>query len=244
MNFGARASAWSRPSNWASPPDVPKLTLNEGIPDGTAEVCQRRKNDTLALCIGRHVIRRNGGNRTRPEKLKQIGGADAGGNPFDHDQSDAAIASEQNNCGDRYPTSFFGVQETPSTDHFLLRIAQNWKRQFVLASYPIRLLRGIHGQRGNVNTEAAEVIGKVTEFRQLAETKRSPVAAIEDEQKCAIAQQGRKDAGRPRGIGKSKILGKRTDLRILNLVQAHPAHESERQSTASPSRPRCGLHPP
>jgi len=64
----------------------------------------------------------------RAEKSKQIGGADAGGDPFDHDQADAAIASEQKNCGDGNPTFFFGVEETPSTDHFLLRIAQNRKR--------------------------------------------------------------------------------------------------------------------
>jgi hypothetical protein len=58
-----------------------------------------------------------------------------------------------------------------------------------LASHPFRLRRRIHGQPGNVHTEAAEVSGKVAEFRQLAETKRSPVAAIEDEQKRAIGQQ-------------------------------------------------------
>lgn len=119
----------------------------------------------------------------RAEKPKQIGGANAPCNTFDHDQPDAAIASDQNNCGDGNPTSFFSVEETPGTDHFLLRVTQNWKRQSVLVSYTLRLLRWIHGQRGNLNTEDAEFVGKVVEFRQLTEAKRSPVAAIEDKQK-------------------------------------------------------------
>ena len=63
----------------------------------------------------------------RAEKPKQIGGANASSDPFDNDQSDAAIASEQNNCGDGNPAFFFGVEQTPGPDHFLLRIAQNWK---------------------------------------------------------------------------------------------------------------------
>ena len=104
------------------------LKLSKGIPDGAAEVHQRWKNDTLALCVRRHGIRRIGRNRMRAEKPKQIGGADAGGDPFDHNRSDAAIASEQKNCWDGNPVSFFGIEETQSTDHFLLRIAQNWKR--------------------------------------------------------------------------------------------------------------------
>ncbi len=64
----------------------------------------------------------------RAEKPKQISGANAGGDPFDHEQSNAAIASDQDDRGDRNPTFFFGVEETPGPDHFPLRIAQNWKR--------------------------------------------------------------------------------------------------------------------
>jgi len=64
----------------------------------------------------------------RAEKSKQIGGADAGGDAFDHNQSDAAIASDQNNRGDGDPTFFFCVEQTPGPDHFLFRIAQKWKR--------------------------------------------------------------------------------------------------------------------
>lgn len=156
----------------------------------------------------------------RAEKAKKIGGADADGDAFDHAQPNAAVASEQNNCGNGNPTSFFGVEEAPGTDHVPLRIAENWKRQFVLAPHPLRLLRGIYGQRGNVNTEGAEVIGEVAKFRQLTETKRSPVATIEDEQKWSIGQQRRKGAGRAGGVGQCKILGKRTDLRVLEFVQA------------------------
>ncbi len=64
----------------------------------------------------------------RAEKPKQIGAAHARGDPFDPAQSDAAIASHQNNCGDGNPTFLVGVIETPGPHHFLLRIAQNWKR--------------------------------------------------------------------------------------------------------------------
>lgn len=53
----------------------------------------------------------------------------------------------------------------------------------VLTAYPIRLLRGVHGQSGNVHPKAAEVIEKVAELRQLAEAERSPVSAIENEEK-------------------------------------------------------------
>jgi len=31
--------------------------------------------------------------------------------------------------------------------------------------------------------------------------------------------------GRPRGIAESKILGKRTDLRILEFIHTHPAND-------------------
>jgi len=64
----------------------------------------------------------------RAEKPKQIGSADASRDPLDHNQSDAAVASDQNNCRDGNPTFFFGVEEAPGPDHFLLRIAQKWKR--------------------------------------------------------------------------------------------------------------------
>jgi hypothetical protein len=104
------------------------LMLMEGIPDGTAEVLQRRKNETLVLCIAKRVIRSIRSNRMRAENPKQIRGANARGNTFDHDQPEAAIASDQNNCRNGNPTSLFGVEETPSTDYFLLRVAQNWKR--------------------------------------------------------------------------------------------------------------------
>jgi hypothetical protein len=66
-----------------------------------------------------------------------------------------------------------------------------------------------------VNAEAEEVVEKVAEFRQLAKTKWSPVAAIKDEQKRAIGYQRRERAGHSRGIGKSKILGERTGPWIL-----------------------------
>ena len=62
------------------------------------------------------------------EKLQQIGSAHAGGDSFEHARSDAAIAPEQNNCRRGNPASFFGIKQTPSTNHFFLRIAKNWKR--------------------------------------------------------------------------------------------------------------------
>jgi len=61
------------------------LKLGERIPDGAGEIHQRWKNDALALCIGGRVIGTIGRSRIRAEKLKQVGGADAGGDPFDHD---------------------------------------------------------------------------------------------------------------------------------------------------------------
>jgi len=64
----------------------------------------------------------------RAEKPKQIGGPDTGGHPLDHPQSDAAIASDQHNGRHRNPAFFFSVEQTPGPDHFLFRIAQNWKR--------------------------------------------------------------------------------------------------------------------
>jgi hypothetical protein len=103
------------------------LNFIQEIPDGTAEVHQRWKNDTLVLRITKCVIRRIRSYRMRAEKPKQIGGANAPGNTFEHDQPEAAIASDQNNCGDGNPTSFFSIEQTPSTDYFLSRVAQNWK---------------------------------------------------------------------------------------------------------------------
>ncbi len=64
----------------------------------------------------------------RPEKRKQIGGPNARGDPFDHDQSDTAIAPEQNHCRHGDPAFFFSIEQTPGPHHFLLRIAQDWKR--------------------------------------------------------------------------------------------------------------------
>ncbi len=94
----------------------------------------------------------------RAEKPEQIGSPDPGGHAFDHDQSDAAIVSQQHNRGHGNPAFFFSVVQTPSPDYFLFRIAQKWKRYLVLPSYPFRLLRGIHAQPRNVKAEAAEVI--------------------------------------------------------------------------------------
>jgi hypothetical protein len=105
----------------------PKSKLREGIPDGAADVHQGWKNGT-ALWTGKRVIRGIGRNGMRTEKLKQIRRADATGDAFDHDPLDAAIASKQKNCGDGNPASLFGIIETPGTDHFSLRIAQNRKR--------------------------------------------------------------------------------------------------------------------
>ncbi len=62
------------------------------------------------------------------EKPKQIASAYPGGHPFDHHQLDAAIASQQNHCRHSDPAFFFSVEQTPGPDHFLFRIAQNWKR--------------------------------------------------------------------------------------------------------------------
>jgi hypothetical protein len=104
------------------------LKLSEGVPDGATEVHQRWKYDALALCIEGHVIRRVGRSRIGAEKLKQVRGAGTSGDSFDHDRSEAAIASEQNNCRDGDSASFFGVEEPPSTDHSLLGVTKNWKR--------------------------------------------------------------------------------------------------------------------
>jgi hypothetical protein len=202
------------------------LKLGEGIPDGAAKVHQRWKYDALALCVRGHVIRRIGWSRMRVEKLKQVGGADTCGDSFDHDRSEAAITSKEKNCRNSNPVSFVGVEEPPSTDQLPLGIAKNRKRQFVLASNPIRLLNGIHGHCGDANTEAAEIIEKVPEFRQLTEAKRSPIAPIKNQQKRTIGQQGREGAGCPSGIGESKILGQRTDLRVLDFVHAHSESDS------------------
>ena len=104
------------------------LKLREGIPNGAAEVHQRWENDALVLCIGGYVIRSTGRSRIRAEKLKQVGAADTSGDPFDHDRSEAAIASKQKNCRNGNPVSFFGVEEPPNTDHLLLGITKNRKR--------------------------------------------------------------------------------------------------------------------
>src|ERR1700722_17862975 len=93
------------------------LKLSEGVPDGATEVHQRWKYDALALCIGGHLIRRVGRSRIGAEKLKQVGGAETSGDPFDQDRSEAAIASKQKNCRNSNPVFFFGVEEPPSTDH-------------------------------------------------------------------------------------------------------------------------------
>jgi hypothetical protein len=85
-----------------------------------------------------------------------------------------------------------------------------------------------------MNSKAPELIPQVSEFRQLTETKRSPVAAIEDHQKRAINQQRRECAVRPRRVGEGKILNQRTNLRFLDLIQTHPVNESEGSLRPSP----------
>ena len=115
-------------ANIAKSSTIRVLKLGEGIPDGAAKVHQRWKYDALALCVRGHVIRRIGWRRIRVEKLKQVGGADTSGDPFDHDRAEAAIMSKEKNCRNSNPAFFVGVKEPPSTDQLLLGIAKNRKR--------------------------------------------------------------------------------------------------------------------
>jgi len=109
--------------------------VSKGIPYGPADVHERRTNCALrrrngrhiTRGIGRHIIRGIGRNGMSAKKLQQVRGADSRCNAFNHHQSDAAIASDQNNCRDGNPAFFFGVEKSPRTHHFLLRVAQNWK---------------------------------------------------------------------------------------------------------------------
>src|ERR1700691_243870 len=80
-----------------------KSAPDNGIPEGAAEVHQRRENNTLALRTGMRVLRRISRNRMSPKKLQQIGGANSCRDPFDHDPSDTAIWPDQNNCRDGNP---------------------------------------------------------------------------------------------------------------------------------------------
>lgn len=165
------------------------LTPGQGIPDGPAKVHQRWKNNALALCIRGHGLRGMGGSSISRKRRKQIGRAHARRHAFDHCHLDSAVAADQHNRGDGNPAFFFLIEQAPRADHFFLRIAQNRERQLVLPPHAIGLLRRIHSQRCNLHTERAKILGKIAKLRQLAKTKGSPVAAIENQQKRSIAQQ-------------------------------------------------------
>jgi hypothetical protein len=59
------------------------------------------------------------------------------------------------------------------------------------------------------------------------------MSAKENDQQRTIAQQGRKRAQRPHGVGQGKILGQRTHPQLFSLGQAPPENSTQRSPAHS-----------
>lgn len=84
---------------------------------------------------------------------------------------------------------FFRVEDSPFPYDHSLRIAQNHIRQIKLPAHSLGAIGRINGKRSKAGAFFLNFIVEIAIFRQLAETKRSPVPAVKNEDSRAGGHQ-------------------------------------------------------
>ena len=115
------------------------------------------------------------------------------------------MAIDDENARLRNAAPLLGVVNIPFTNDSVLRVAQNRERQLQLPAKRFRALRRVDGNSDDLSAKRLNPVVIVTVVRQLAETERSPVAAIEDQHQRAPRVDTGKPLHRPRGIGQFEI---------------------------------------
>ena len=82
--------------------------------------------------------------------------------------------------------SFSRVVDVPVLDHASFRVAQNWKRQCELGSQGLRCFARIHRNSHQARARRPDFRIVFAIIRQLAEAKRSPIPAIEEQNQSPL----------------------------------------------------------
>ncbi len=113
-------------------------------------------------------------------------------------------------------TLFVRTIDTPLPHHAASRVRQNGKRKPQVPPYGLGFLGSIYGNGHHVRARSTQFWVKVAIFRQLAETERSPVPAVEQKNQRSGRSQFGKASLLARGVRKLE-LGRR-----LPHLRRHP----------------------
>jgi len=108
-------------------------------------------------------------------------GRHAGRNAADNDASYSAVRTDDKDRRFRDTTPLARIVDIPLPDQAPLCVTQDRKWQRELFPQDFRLFRRIRGNGDEFSTGRANFIVVVAVIRQLANTKRSPATAIEEQ---------------------------------------------------------------
>jgi hypothetical protein len=136
----------------------------------------------------------------------------ASANPVHRDEAHSAIGRQDEYRWLGNASFFIRVVNAPFLHDATLAVGEDGERQLHLLPHRLRLLRGIHGNSHQAGPGGTNSLVVLAIFRQLAETKGSPVAAIEQEDQRTTGRELRQPAWRAGRVRELKIRHSLTDL--------------------------------
>ena len=124
--------------------------------------------------------------KTAAEECEETVQVYPSGNAVERSETHEALAAQDEGCRVGDAALLLVVQESVHLNHLAPRVGEERKGKAELRDQRLRCDRLVDGQRDDTQAQRFEVGKAVTVLRQLTETERSPVAAIEDENVGAL----------------------------------------------------------
>lgn len=170
----------------------------EQVPQRKPEVAEARRVRATSWPRRERTHAQQRGNRRRSHSVA---------NAVDRGEDHLAIRvdDEDRRPGDSAELTW--IKDIPCLDEAAIGVAQDAKGQLKVAAETFRAFGAVDGDRDDVGSRRPNLFVVVAVVRQLTETKRSPVPAIEDQNDRLGRNELREPPGRAVGIGEFEVWG-------------------------------------
>jgi hypothetical protein len=183
---------------------------------------------------------------------KQLIDADARCDLFQRAESHDAIAIDHKRGRESDAAFFTRVEQAVCVDDLAPCVAQQWKFDSKLLANRLRTSGVVHGNRDQLGAGLAKILEMLRVVRQLAEAKRSPVSAVENDDARSAGDQvvePAHDASRVCERELGSLFAYRRDFAFAHAhnnsraraLEEHRAFADDRASPADSDRERAAV---
>jgi hypothetical protein len=127
----------------------------------------------------------------RLKGIDDLAGRDPRSNAVDRPKQNSTFGVDNEDGWAGYAAALVRIEDSPIPHHPAIGVAQNPKRQVELAAQRFGPARLVDGDRDQIGARGADLGVMIPIIRQLADTERSPEAAIEEHDEPAASGKGR-----------------------------------------------------